>query len=183
MIGVGIFNKNKKVPDAKYASFNRRMFAATIDSLFAAVTVSPIIDYFFPMPSIDWQKAASHVPQGASPEEGNRAIIEFLSQSGYFAAWADNISLQFLVLAVITGIFWHFWAATPGKMFLRLKVVDVKTEKPISDSQIILRLLGYAVSTLCFCIGFFWIGIDKRKQSWHDKLADTVVIISPKSGS
>jgi uncharacterized RDD family membrane protein YckC len=25
-------------------------------------------------------------------------------------------------------------------------------------------------------LGFFWIAIDMRKQGWHDKLANTVVV-------
>jgi uncharacterized RDD family membrane protein YckC len=26
------------------------------------------------------------------------------------------------------------------------------------------------------CLGLIWVGIDKRKQGWHDKLAGTVVV-------
>jgi uncharacterized RDD family membrane protein YckC len=42
------------------------------------------------------------------------------------------------------------------------------------------RYLGYFVSTIPFGLGLFWIGWDKRKQGWHDKLAGTVVIRAPR---
>jgi uncharacterized RDD family membrane protein YckC len=35
------------------------------------------------------------------------------------------------------------------------------------------------VSALFFCLGFLWIGLNKRKRGWHDYLADTVVINLP----
>ncbi|MBX3651771.1 MAG: RDD family protein [Burkholderiales bacterium] len=34
----------------------------------------------------------------------------------------------------------------------------------------------YIASALPLFLGFIWVGIDKRKQGWHDKLAGTVVI-------
>jgi uncharacterized RDD family membrane protein YckC len=36
--------------------------------------------------------------------------------------------------------------------------------------------MGYFISGLALGMGFFWIGLDKRKQGWHDKMANTVVI-------
>ncbi len=27
-----------------------------------------------------------------------------------------------------------------------------------------------------YALGFIWVGVDQRKQGWHDKLAGTVVI-------
>jgi hypothetical protein len=34
-----------------------------------------------------------------------------------------------------------------------------------------------------FFLGFFWIGWDRDKQGWHDKIAGTVVVRVPKSTS
>jgi uncharacterized RDD family membrane protein YckC len=36
--------------------------------------------------------------------------------------------------------------------------------------------LGYYVSAIPFGLGLLWVGIDPKKQGWHDKLAGTVVI-------
>jgi uncharacterized RDD family membrane protein YckC len=27
-----------------------------------------------------------------------------------------------------------------------------------------------------FCVGFIWIAFDRRKQGWHDKMANSVVV-------
>jgi uncharacterized RDD family membrane protein YckC len=35
---------------------------------------------------------------------------------------------------------------------------------------------------IAFFLGFIWIGLDARKQGWHDKLAGTVVV-RPRRGT
>jgi len=83
-------------------------------------------------------------------------------------------------IAVI--IFWVYKSATPGKMATKLTIVDSKTGGTPTTGQFIGRYLGYYVSMFPLCLGIIWVGIDKRKQGWHDKLAGTVVIRSNKSG-
>ncbi len=65
---------------------------------------------------------------------------------------------------------------TPGKIILGLKIVDVDTGGKLSIGKAIGRYVGYIIAVLPLCLGIFWVGIDKRKQGWHDKLAGTVVI-------
>lgn len=67
---------------------------------------------------------------------------------------------------------------TPGKKLLGLQVVSVEGH-PISFGTAFLRSVGYLVSSLLFTIplGYIWAAFDKRKQTWHDKIAGTVVII------
>jgi hypothetical protein len=48
-------------------------------------------------------------------------------------------------------------------------------EKP-TTKQFIIRHLREFVSSIPVCLGYLWIGIDKRKQGCHDKLSVTVVI-------
>lgn len=81
------------------------------------------------------------------------------------------------VLPVIATIwFWLKFLGTPGKMALRLRVVSADTGQKMSLGQAIGRYFAYIVAFLPFCLGIIWVGIDKRKQGWHDKLAGTVVI-------
>jgi uncharacterized RDD family membrane protein YckC len=42
-----------------------------------------------------------------------------------------------------------------------------------------MRLLGYIISILLILSGFFWIPFDIRRQGFHDKIADTFVIVNP----
>jgi uncharacterized RDD family membrane protein YckC len=84
------------------------------------------------------------------------------------------ISWVFPAVAVIT--FWIYRSATPGKILVKIKIVDAKTGQKPSAGQLIGRYFGYFVSTIPFMLGIIWVGIDKRKQGWHDKLAGTVVV-------
>ncbi|KXO09165.1 hypothetical protein AKG98_1377 [Moritella sp. JT01] len=77
---------------------------------------------------------------------------------------------------VATIMFWIYKSATPGKMVLKAKVVDAKTGNIPTVQQSVIRYIGYYISLLPIGLGFFWIGWDKKKQAWHDKLAGTVVI-------
>jgi uncharacterized RDD family membrane protein YckC len=56
--------------------------------------------------------------------------------------------------------------------------VDEKTGGKPSTGQLIGRYLGYYVSILPLMLGIIWVGIDKRKQGFHDKLAGTLVVRS-----
>jgi len=46
----------------------------------------------------------------------------------------------------------------------------------LSLGQAIGRYFAYIPAMLAFCLGLIRVGIDKRKQGWHDKLAGTAVI-------
>ena len=77
---------------------------------------------------------------------------------------------------VATIWFWLRFFGTPGKMALRLKIVDANTGNKLSVGQAIGRYFAYIVAAIPLLLGYIWIGIDKRKQGFHDKLAGTVVI-------
>jgi len=61
-------------------------------------------------------------------------------------------------------------------MIVSAKIVDAKTLGAPSTGQLIVRYVGYFISSLFLCLGFLWIAFDARKQGWHDKIAGTVVI-------
>ena len=96
--------------------------------------------------------------------------------------YADNDFFSWQGLAgdsaslIVTVILWVNFMGTPGKLLLDCQVVDATTGKPITYLQAIIRSLGYYVSALPLLLGFFWIMWDKRKQGFHDKLANTVVL-------
>ena len=87
-----------------------------------------------------------------------------------------DVLLTYVAPIIITVWFWIKYLGTPGKMVLRLRVVDEASGKAISTPKAIGRYLGYYVSAIPLCLGFIWVGIDKKKQGFHDKLAGTVVI-------
>ena len=87
-----------------------------------------------------------------------------------------DVILGYVVPIVATVWFWLRFMGTPGKMALKLRIVDASTGNKLSVGQAIGRYFAYILSILPFGLGFIWVGIDRRKQGWHDKLAGTVVI-------
>ena len=93
----------------------------------------------------------------------------------FIQGWVDFI-LSWVFPAIATLVFWRFCSSTPGKMAIRAKIVDARSGNKPTMSQLVIRYLGYFLSVLPIGIGCMWVGWDKRKQGWHDKLAGTVVI-------
>ena len=87
-----------------------------------------------------------------------------------------DLFFSYVLPFIATIWFWLRFLGTPGKMALRLKIVDAKTGEKMSLGQSVGRYFAYIPAVLPFLLGLIWVGIDKRKQGWHDKLAGTVVI-------
>jgi uncharacterized RDD family membrane protein YckC len=92
---------------------------------------------------------------------------------GSVSAQFDGIFILIPLLYVI--LFWKFFGATPGKMILKMQIVS-EDNKELSWKNVLMRAFGYFISAIVILIGFFWIGFDKNKQGWHDKIAKTLVI-------
>jgi uncharacterized RDD family membrane protein YckC len=87
-----------------------------------------------------------------------------------------EVFISYVMPAVAIIAFWVMKQATPGKMLIGAKIVDAKTGGPLTVWRAIGRYLAYIPSYLVFCLGIIWVGIDAKKQGWHDKLAGTLVV-------
>ena len=76
----------------------------------------------------------------------------------------------------LTIVLWVRYLGTPGKLLLGCQVVDADTGERMTVKQAMIRYLGYFVSIFTLGIGFLWVAWDKRKQGFHDKMANTVVV-------
>jgi uncharacterized RDD family membrane protein YckC len=79
-----------------------------------------------------------------------------------------------LPLAIYGAIMWKFKGTTIGGMICGLRVVRLDG-KAITWETAIVRALACFLSTFLW-LGFIWIAFDAEKQSWHDKIAGTVVV-------
>jgi len=174
---LGLRPKKKDERYKKYASLNRRIIAASIDSMLASYILEPITIWYLKTFSYLHEVDIQALNEALADEQrAFSRLMRLLIESGRIQEYAIEIVLYMLV----SGICWKLWSATPGKLLLRIKVVDAKTDKPLSDRQIILRLLGYIPSCGFFFLGIFWVGFNKRHQGWHDLIADTAVIVDKK---
>ena len=97
-------------------------------------------------------------------------IPGFLSKDGHTTS----------TLAAILGLAYETWmlgkyGATVGKMVMKIRVVS-ESGKKIDYSTALVRSLSSYLSVAALGLGLFWVIWDIKKQSWHDKIAKTVVV-------
>ncbi len=97
-------------------------------------------------------------------------------QSTEFTQGYADLFITYVLPFILTILFWYYKAATPGKMILGMRIVDANTLGKVSTGRLFVRYLSYYISMLVLGLGFLWVGWDKRKQGWHDKIARTLVI-------
>ena len=85
--------------------------------------------------------------------------------------------LNFIIPAVYDSWFVGKYAATPGKMACKLKVVMADSGR-LSYARAIGRHFAKYVSALVLGIGFIMAGFDDQKRTLHDRICDTRVIKS-----
>lgn len=93
---------------------------------------------------------------------------------------APLFTLEGAVRAIFTLMLtvglWVTFLGTPGKLLLGCQVVDANTFKVMTVKQAIIRFVSYLASMLPLMMGFLWVARDSRKQGFHDKIANTVVL-------
>lgn len=141
--------------ELEYAGFWIRVWASIIDTLLLGIVVYPLLTAIYG--DIYWESTDFiHGP------------LDFL--------------VSWVLPAVVVLLFWMARQATPGKMAIAARIVDARTGNTPGTGQLLIRYLGYFVSTIPLGLGLFWVAFDSRKQGWHDKMAGTVVV-RKKSGT
>jgi uncharacterized RDD family membrane protein YckC len=133
----------------EYAGFWIRVGAAVIDSILIMLVIVPLLTAIY-------------------------GSEYWMNEAMFVGPW--DFIVNYVLPAIAVVVFWVYKSATPGKMVTGLTIVDAKTGDKPSTGQFIGRYFGYYVSTIPLLLGLIWVGIDRRKQGWHDKLAGTVVI-------
>lgn len=141
--------------DFEYAGFWIRVGAAVIDTLLLMAITFPLLISIY-----GW---------------------EYFDSESLISGPADFV-ISWALPAVGAIWFWTQKQATPGKMALSLRVVDADSGAALSVGQSIGRYLAYFVSVIPLGLGLIWVGFDRRKQGWHDKLAHSVVVRTKERG-
>ncbi|MDE2038977.1 MAG: RDD family protein [Elusimicrobia bacterium] len=74
---------------------------------------------------------------------------------------------------------WTWKGTTFGGMVVGIKGVRLDG-RPMDLSVALIRHLASYLSALPLLLGFFWAGWDADKQTWHDKIAGTLVVRAPR---
>ncbi len=133
----------------KYVGFWARVLATLIDSvLIMAITLPPLLGIYG---------------------------LAYLDNKDAVNGPADILISNILPMIVVI-LFWVKKQATPGKMAVSARIVDAETGGKPSKKQCVGRYFAYILSAIPLGLGFLWVAFDPKKQSWHDKLAGTVVV-------
>ncbi|MES2552588.1 MAG: RDD family protein [Pseudomonadota bacterium] len=138
--------------EVSYAGFWARFFATVLDTIIQALILVPILLAIY-----------------------GREMFSNTS----FGMDTGGMVLQYALPMLWALLFWKYKSATPGKMLMGMSIVDATTGATPTFGRLVMRYLGYYVSIIPCLLGFFWVGWDKRKQGFHDMIANTVVIMNP----
>lgn len=154
--------------ELEYVGFWARVWASIIDSVLLLIILIPFgVKLFGSTSSVNGMMGGA---------------MGTMMDSFTLTGWSNTL-FSYMLPAVIVILFWSFKDATPGKMVIGARIVDASTGGSPNLWQHVLRYLGYFVSIFPFCLGLIWVGIDPRKQGWHDKLANTVVVRAKNHGT
>lgn len=100
--------------------------------------------------------------------------------AGFWKRFAANMldGLSFyLVIPIFVSLYFYFKRGqTLGKMIMWIKVTDISINQKPSVGVLFARPFAKILSSLPLYIWFLVIGLNKRKQWWHDHLCHTSVI-------
>lgn len=173
------FAKRVPTPRDRYAGYNERVFAAIID-----VTVLFMLLYepfAWLSDAIFGQHSPKELVEDGVQLTALQAITLYLNSEAFSLALTNTL-LQVLALGLVHTAIQHAFGTTLGRYIIGIKLVDAATEEPPTLMQYLRRMLGYFISLPPFMIGFIWQCFDKRRQTWHDKIAGTVMLDMRPSG-
>ena len=132
-----------------YAGFWARSKATLIDGFI----LLPMIIFFYP-----WGYDMEKQP------------IEYAVTMGF-----DSLITSLLFFAYTVIMYAEYNGQTVGKRVAGIKVVMEDGSK-LTYGKTILREIGAYTSAGIFLLGYFWVIWDAKKQGWHDKIAQTLVV-------
>lgn len=133
-----------------YAGFWSRYFAMVIDTL---IVWTPLVVLIFILVFANlWDSI------GDNPMSTLMSVIALIIQATYNVYFISRSG------------------QTPGKKILKIKVQEVSTGKNLGIVAVVLReVIGKFISSF-FDLGYIWMLRDPNKQTWHDKIAKSVVV-------
>jgi uncharacterized RDD family membrane protein YckC len=65
---------------------------------------------------------------------------------------------------------------TIGKRAMNIRCIDFATGGALGYGKAAIRWVGRILSAIVCLLGYFWMLWDPERQTWHDKIAGTVVV-------
>ncbi len=157
------------------AGFGARLGASILDSIFFNLILAVVAVPIVLLVRSRWETVIE--PCKANPET---TLCEYPTDAtlGLLVV----AFLAFCLLALLAGVLYHARmiassGQTPGRRILGIKVVNAVNGQPPSFGWALLRWLFASLASGSVCgLGYLWMLWDDRNQTWHDKVATTVVV-------
>jgi uncharacterized RDD family membrane protein YckC len=142
-------------PPEALAGFWRRLVAAFLDWLLVGILAAAIGELFGVEPPTPPSTGADGVNVQFQPAPGPFILVE-LAYFTWFHATSAGQSI--------------------GNKILGIRVLDTMTGRSLPYARAFVRALMSSLSALPCFLGFFWMLWDPRKRTWHDIVADSLVV-------
>jgi uncharacterized RDD family membrane protein YckC len=155
-----------------YAGLGRRFVAFIVDFILIALFGIIAVAFFNQANGIMYlyYLVVSHAPIATLTEAGTP-----------IAAYGPIVAAVGILVIVVPWLYYAGFEssrgqATPGKVLMRLEVTDLEGNR-ISFARGTLRFFGKFISLALIFSGFIMIGITKKRQGLHDKIAGCLVLL------
>ncbi|MBZ0285852.1 MAG: RDD family protein [Anaerolineae bacterium] len=84
-------------------------------------------------------------------------------------------------VGLVVGVAFHWYfltrmnGQTPGAMLMKIRIIKTDGTK-LQDADAIVRQVATYLSSAIMGLGYFWALWDDKRQTWHDKIANTYVV-------
>ena len=146
------------------APFTTRFVALLIDSLIAVGSILPGLILLVLSPT---QRSACTVSGSASTCS--------VPAPGWLA-----FAMTIAVIGAVVNLAWFCRRTSRGQSVGQraagVRLVDAATVQPVGPWRVFSRQVAQLVSIVPFGLGYLWTLWDARAQTWHDKIAGTIVV-------
>ncbi len=139
------------------------------------------------MPTESSSLPLSALAPEATPATGERVdfwprlqatLLDFIAVGAALLISGLPFAFVYVWFAYHVG-FWAWRGTTLGGIVMNLRVERLDG-RPIDLSIAVARACGAIMSFVVLGFGFLWVHWDSEKQSWHDKIAGTVIVRVPR---
>ncbi len=156
----------------QYAGFGSRLLARFVDGLLAGVISAPFTIGAFVL----WAKAIENCDRF---EGANGTEITCATGQVKVGMVVGGIGVAVLGALIVALFFSRLLGKgqTPGMKVAGNRLVDADAGTPVGMGRAFGRLLFASVisGSICF-LGYLWMLWDPKKQTWHDKVVNAIVI-------
>jgi uncharacterized RDD family membrane protein YckC len=158
----------------------------------APATAAPAVEGASPTPtspesappaaSTPAEIAATAAPRAGFWIRMGALLIDIILVSVIVSVLDTPDTVWIVALAGYGALMWKIKGTTIGGIVCGVKVVR-RDGAPLNWDTAIVRALGCFLSMVVCGLGFLWIVFDEDRQAWHDKIAGTLVVRTPRPES